>query len=1511
MDDAAEDPTAATVFTVLNQTLELDFSFCPRLIKGKTTIDIQPQSQKLSEIQLHCRQLKVTKVTVAGREASFDYSNLYDRLSLYPGTGIEQYHFPQNRIRKHEDHVEKELVIYLPDRTRIKEVRSVGAQDTSYESLEVAIEYVLDDFRDAVYFAGVEDGDARYPHAYTRNSPFPGTASALFPCLDDGTTRGTFDVSVRYPRTVGDALSKRFKARQAQTSGPPKADSVVSDADEDHNDLTEDEKALEMAVICSGLLTDEIVDPNDPTRMTATFAIGTSTGILPQHLGIVIGPFQHVDLSEYRDTSEDDRLQDEAIKVHAFCLPGKEDEVRNSAMMIPRTLDNFTDKYQTYRFGKSYKMAFVDDLDCDTAHTMSLTICSSRLLFPETVWEPLEHTTRVLIHAVASQWIGVDVIAQEPTDYWAIVGGSWFMTEFYLRELFGRNDNRFRQKLRMDKVIQLDIRRPSLWELGKYLQVDPGEQEFMELKSLSVLSVLHNRLIKVSGKNGVDRCLYRLLFQSGNGQLTNGAISTDSFLNICEKVGHQKLENFFNQWVYGSGCPTFECTPSFNKKKQVVQLVIKQTQADPIIFQEERSLAASDFLREAKEKSHGFSPDGDWPAFVGPMTIRIHEADGTPYEHIVDINSSTVKVEIPYNTKYKRLKRNRLNKERQAAAQGLDVAGEAPEDVTFYSLGDLFQSPEEIAEWKIEDWSAEDEQKMESEAYEWIRIDADFEWICKTNINDMPSYMYVSQLQQDKDVVAQVESIQYLARKQAHGLLSSILLKTLMDHRYFHGIRTLAADVLPNNATEGKDMIGLFHLIKAFRELFCLPNSPMTRSNDFSDRASYLIQCAIPKAIARIKGSDGKAPVEVKNFLLDVMRYNDNRGNDYSDDYYLATLMQCLTECITTSKPNPTDMDPTLNLLAEAEEHDFKKKASDELQRHLRLDEWIPTYHNVYTTTVLECEAKLIRNRINPFKVSEFLQYTQSGNADNVRLAAWNCLVDLGILNSKSSVVKYMIQELQSDPSPYLRSQLLRVFGKAIGQVAVGDVFTLDEPLDSGFVLEEESNTTNRAAGLARRNLVGALEGLKKDLASNETLKQSLVEALSSKFTSLRDIAELLEVASLIADQKNQLVVKLDYPRYWKVERARREEAGFWMRFYHSTRIRTKPLKPWPPVEPVVAPPPTVAAPPPVSAPVPAPVPAPVTKTPLPTPISRPSLKLKLTTGGTSNATQAASPVPTHTPTPTTIERSVELAPPPQRISSLVAQGNMPPIIPVSSPAPSSASISVFSKSPVIKTKPVGGSPMPSPRPSPRPSPAPLSTASTPMEGIESTASTPKVSTPKTLPPANTSTSGSIAAHAKPPKVPKPNAVPKPNNAAPAAKPATGSATPTPSTPSSSSMPKPKQSLSIKLGGNKQSASTPKPAPPSTAKPPKAPKKSTKIVKLKVAPEKLALVRDGKLKRKAYDGSIDQRPFKRQSTEPSTVAKGSLTSSSSGKPKSRVSVRKSENRLLVIMRFAQGKLKPQ
>ena len=101
-----------------------------------------------------------------------------------------------------------------------------------------------------------------------------------------------------------------------------------------------------------------------------------------------------------------------------------------------------------------------------------------------------------------------------------------------------------------------------------------------------------------------------------------------------------------------------------------------------------------------------------------------------------------------------------------------------------------------------------------------------------------------------------------------------------MDSRYFHGIRTAAAAALAKNAKAEIGWVGLHHLQKAFEEFYCLPDSKMVRSNDFTNRASYYVQCAIPKAIGQIRDSTGRSPFAARNFLYEKIRYNDNSNNE-------------------------------------------------------------------------------------------------------------------------------------------------------------------------------------------------------------------------------------------------------------------------------------------------------------------------------------------------------------------------------------------------------------------------------------------------------------------------------------------------------------------------------------------------------------------------------------------------------------------------------------------------------
>ena len=45
---------------------------------------------------------------------------------------------------------------------------------------------------------------------------------------------------------------------------------------------------------------------------------------------------------------------------------------------------------------------------------------------------------------------------------------------------------------------------------------------------------------------------------------------------------------------------------------------------------------------------------------------------------------------------------------------------------------------------------------MSQATYEWIRIDSDLDWICTVKFQQ-PDFMWISQLQRDRDVIAQLE----------------------------------------------------------------------------------------------------------------------------------------------------------------------------------------------------------------------------------------------------------------------------------------------------------------------------------------------------------------------------------------------------------------------------------------------------------------------------------------------------------------------------------------------------------------------------------------------------------------------------------------------------------------------------------------------------------------------------------------------------------------------------------
>lgn len=1191
-------------YFILKQEVELDVNFRDRCIAGSTDIFLVTFNDKVEEIVLDAAQfdIKTDEITITEmrevngeliegykRHAHAEYDDPYDKLSHPKGRQWKTEHHDLRRMRArpvfHSRKVDvpaqkREFEGCTPaygslrvklrggtdqERPRLILRKSTFGSETvsekTHRQLKITIPFVNKNPRDGLHFVGVDPMDSRYTHMYTRQSIQPGTASCIFPCMDDHGCRCDWKITIRFPRTMGDAL---HQALASQRDSANKDRSLA---------LVEEDKLREMMAVCSGFLMEEGVDPNDHQKKFMVFE--PEKKVSAQKLGFAIGPFDHIDLSsEFRTEEDEVKLGISALKLHAYCLPRRGDWVRHTCAALTMAADYFTYSFARYPFD-NFKLVFLEDMEEDTAIMQSLAFASNRMLFPEDIQEPEMEVTRQLVYTLTSQWIGINIIPNTRNDLWLTIGIAHYITDLFMKKIGGNNEYRFRVKAMSDRLVQLDIDRPSVHDLGPLMHIDPYEAEFMALKTPVVFFILDKRLTKVSGGHGLTRILQKMLTKAqieGGDKAT--ILDTEKFRGICERASKYLLEDFWAQWVYGAGCPKFDVKARFNKKRLCVELILDQTQAADY---KDPTLETDNFLRNMRERRARVPTSEPQRIFTGPMTVRIHEADGTPYEHILEVRDEPnrlKKFEIPYNTKYKRLKRTRKLKEKHntnVAVSTIDSLGEGLEDLYVYSLGDVLQTPEDIKEWELTEWDSDTERKMDQESYEWIRLDADFEWACDFK-RPLPAYMYVSQLQQDRDVVAQQDAILYLANGPLHPIAAGFLARTLYDNRYFHGIRSMAAAALTRQANiKNLPMRGLRQLMKAFREMYCYYKTNQPVPNNFTDKKQYQVRCSIIKAIAAVRNDDHRCPLEAQRLIIDQLRLNNNEDNPFSDHLYIALLVEELGKSMVPSKKD--DWLARKNRVPSVEETQFLEEALEQVERVLRRDEWTNSYQNCWTIAGLDAKQRLMKAEVIPKRLDEFLQYLLDGTRDLIRIKAFAALVDLGAI-AEPTLFSFLMYAVMTDRSPYVRKHYIEAVARGLAAIAFGELeddSKNDAPAEAadGLLIVQDSNTeieTRKEKFARRENLDSALDALKREMtstlsANKEQMSKAMLKAMDHPDLSRGDVDGLLDIASMMFDEGDTWILSLKYPKMWKVQRATMFAHNRLMMNFRSY-IKTKPRVP-------------------------------------------------------------------------------------------------------------------------------------------------------------------------------------------------------------------------------------------------------------------------------------------------------------------------------------------------------------
>ncbi|KAI1209173.1 uncharacterized protein F4807DRAFT_427433 [Annulohypoxylon truncatum] len=1210
------DDTPPRPYVVFKQNVDIEIDFARQRVHGRSEILVVP-IEDVSEVFIDARQceIDVSQILVSNCKVEASYLDPCDLIQTPKNYRLSASHWAikKHRMKPLLHHRRKEVSAFdhefkcctplngsvrikLPTKDEVLQ-KNKNLQKSELQEMLITANGVVGGYRicipfkvkntnDGFQFVGCNERDTRYPHVYTRHSLEPGTASAIFPCIDDPGSRNSWKISVTCPRTLGDAFRRLPVTQQSRGIGDPNGNRKRKRDEEDSQgyekdggwvELTEEDKMLDMTVVCSGQLQGEMAHKDDETKKIMTFEIERNKAA--KHVGFAVGPFEHVDLwSEFRREEDDTKLGDSAVKVHGYCLPGRAEEVRSTCCTLVTAVDYLVLSFGRYPFD-SYKICFVDDMIEDTVPLCAFSLCSNRLLYPQDIMENEVEVARKLAYSLSCQWFGVNIIPNTKADTWLVVGIAWYLTDHFMKYLCGNNDFRFRMKSMADRLVQLDIRRPCLQDLGEHLYLGDFEVDFMNLKAPLVLFILDRRMSKSANNMGIYKIIGRMVTKANTSlQPSDEILGADAFRRACEKAGNQRLEPFWNQWVLSSGCPRFDVNQRFNKKRLCVEMTIQQKQ--DAAYRTVKALDKDDFWRGVMEENHAVYASEPQQSFTGPMTIRIHEADGTPYEHIVEIRedaAKSVKFDIPYNTKYKRLKRNRRQRERQLASN-TRATDDAPRDI--YYLGDVIQQPDEMEAWEFREWDDETETKMDQESYEWIRMDADFEWICEMQTN-MPAYMYASQLQQDRDVVAQQDSMCYLHRVYStvgpHPLMSTILARTVLDARYYYGIRLMAIDELPRHATKEATNWGLKHLLKTYQHFFCIPGTSTPLPNDFSDKRQYLVQCAILEAIARIRGEDGKCPKEVRRFILEQLQHNDNRYNIYSDQPYICGLIKALAICQIPDDrakqkkavpfgPIDADEDEAMAEPVDTEPEEFRDLVLEEIDRFRRMDEHSPSFENCFTIAALDAYCRLMKAEVIKKNPARFIEYLQDRTYDVVRIKACESLVEIGMLANKSFLRMFLLLA-STDPSPFVRERIFKALCRGLASMAIGEGEQVEEkaptqPAEDGLIVEQDDAVmeANKIAKARKEDLSAALTALKAKTTDDEDLQEAIWKAMDSPVLTTTEQLKFLELCSVLFDEDQSLMMCFPYPSYWKAERGERIRNKCLMKF--KRRYRTKPRKP-------------------------------------------------------------------------------------------------------------------------------------------------------------------------------------------------------------------------------------------------------------------------------------------------------------------------------------------------------------
>ncbi|GER29049.1 transcription initiation factor TFIID subunit 2 [Striga asiatica] len=656
--------------------------------------------------------------------------------------------------------------------------------------------------------------------------------------------------------------------------------------------------------VSSGTLLHQVLTKDDPPRKTYVYKLDVP--VAAHWIALAVAPFEILP----------DRHG--GLLSH-FCLPPNLSKLRNTMVFFHNAFSHYEDYLSSsFPFGSYMQVFLAPEMTLSSwSLGSSISIFSSHLLFDEKIIDQNIETRIRLAYALARQWFGVYITPEAPTDEWLLDGLAGFLTDSYIKRFLGNNEARYRRYKSNCAVCQADDSGATALSSELACKDLYGTQcigfygKIRSWKSIAVLQMLEKQM----GPESFRKILQNIVLRARDPNRSLRTLSTKEFRHFANKIGNLErpfLKEFFPRWVGSCGCPVLKMGFSYNKRKNMVELAaLRGCTSRP------DSWVGVDNINPDSE-----NPEGGvgWP---GMMSIRVHELDGM-YDHpILPMAGEPWQLlEIQCHSK---LAAKRFQKPKKGFKNdGSDDNGDAvvTTDVRVNSESPLL----------------------------WLRADPEMEYLAEIHFNQ-PVQMWINQLERDKDVVAQAQAIAVLEALPQHSFsVVNALINFLSDSKAFWRVRIQAAYALATTTSEDTDWTGLFHLINFYKSRRFDPNIGLPRPNDFHDFQEYFVLEAIPHAVSMVRSTDKKSPREGVEFILQLLKYNDNSGNAYSDVFWVAALVQSVGE-LEFGQQSITYLPSLLK----------------RLDRLLQFDRLMPSHNGILTISCIQSLTQMA------LKLSEFI----------------------------------------------------------------------------------------------------------------------------------------------------------------------------------------------------------------------------------------------------------------------------------------------------------------------------------------------------------------------------------------------------------------------------------------------------------------------------------------------------------------------------------------------------------